>query len=68
MRCVWLQSLSSHKSYYSELSCLLFQSGFGIADEMCVNYIHYYPATRLEVCKSSITTKSLYGFFKFLQE
>lgn len=23
--------------------------GFSIQDEMCVNYIHYYPATELEV-------------------
>lgn len=23
--------------------------GFAISDEMCVNYIHYYPNTRLEV-------------------
>ena len=28
--------------------------GFSIRDEMCVNYIHYYPASALEVCKSSI--------------
>ncbi|KAG7223902.1 hypothetical protein INR49_015158 [Caranx melampygus] len=26
--------------------------GFGIMEEMCVNYIHYYPRTQLELCKS----------------
>ncbi|KAK2157256.1 hypothetical protein LSH36_194g01002 [Paralvinella palmiformis] len=40
--------------------------GFSISDEMCVNYMHYYPRTALEVCKSSVTTQSLYGFFKFM--
>merc|ERR1711862_556552 len=40
--------------------------GFGISDEMCVNYMHYYPKTELEVCKSSVTTSALYRFFQFL--
>ena len=44
------------------------QGGFAISDEMCVNYVHYYPKTRLEVCKSSVTTESLYGFFHFLKK
>ncbi|XP_055585811.1 tyramine beta-hydroxylase [Uranotaenia lowii] len=42
--------------------------GFSISDEMCVNYIHYYPATKLELCKSSISEKSLYNYFKYMQE
>lgn len=42
--------------------------GFAITDEMCVNYVHYYPLTKLEVCKSSVTTESLYGIFKFFHE
>ncbi|KAL3115775.1 hypothetical protein niasHT_007780 [Heterodera trifolii] len=25
--------------------------GYGIEDEMCVNYVHYYPASEVEVCK-----------------
>lgn len=42
--------------------------GFSISDEMCVNYIHYYPAASLEVCKSSVTTDSLNRFFGFLHD
>ena len=37
--------------------------GFSIADEMCLNYIHYYPKVDLEVCKSSVDTNALGGFF-----
>ncbi|KAH9395206.1 hypothetical protein TYRP_020965 [Tyrophagus putrescentiae] len=33
--------------------------GFGIRDEMCVNYLHYYPKVALEVCKSSVDTAYL---------
>lgn len=29
--------------------------GYSIRDEMCVNYMHYYPVAELEVCKSSIS-------------
>ncbi|KAI8436987.1 hypothetical protein MSG28_010390 [Choristoneura fumiferana] len=29
--------------------------GHAITDEMCVNYMHYYPATELEVCKSAVS-------------
>ncbi|XP_064616993.1 dopamine beta-hydroxylase-like [Liolophura sinensis] len=42
--------------------------GFAITDEMCVNYVHYYPAVELEVCKSSITTNALHSFFRFLNK
>lgn len=42
--------------------------GFSISDEMCVNYIHYYPATELEVCKSSISEKSLHNFFEYMKK
>ena len=38
--------------------------GFAISDEMCVNYVHYYPRTNLEVCKSSIDTVALMTFFE----
>uniref|UniRef100_A0A182RVP1 DOMON domain-containing protein n=1 Tax=Anopheles funestus TaxID=62324 RepID=A0A182RVP1_ANOFN len=41
--------------------------GFSISDEMCVNYIHYYPATALEVCKSSISEKSLHDYFDYMK-
>ena len=37
--------------------------GFGIRDEMCVNYMHYYPVVDLEVCKSSIRDDVLAKFF-----
>ncbi|KAK3791493.1 hypothetical protein RRG08_055517 [Elysia crispata] len=40
--------------------------GFSISDEMCVNYIHYYPKTDLEVCKSSVETKALDTFLFLL--
>jgi dopamine beta-monooxygenase len=42
--------------------------GFAISDEMCVNYIHYYPRTHLEVCKSSVSAKSLREYFQFMKE
>ena len=42
--------------------------GFGITDEMCVNYMHYYPVVELEVCKSSIRDDVLQEFFKKMKE
>ncbi|XP_056011248.1 dopamine beta-hydroxylase-like [Ostrea edulis] len=39
--------------------------GFSIQEEMCVNYIHYYPRCNLEVCKSSISDQALTHFFQF---
>ncbi|KAK0406278.1 hypothetical protein QR680_018475 [Steinernema hermaphroditum] len=40
--------------------------GYGIEDEMCVNYIHYYPAMDVEVCKSAIDNSTLHNFFRFM--
>lgn len=40
--------------------------GFSIQDEMCVNYIHYYPATELELCKSSVSERTLEEYFEFM--
>uniref|UniRef100_A0ABM0MLH0 Dopamine beta-hydroxylase-like n=1 Tax=Saccoglossus kowalevskii TaxID=10224 RepID=A0ABM0MLH0_SACKO len=40
--------------------------GFGIEDEMCLNYIHYYPRTKLEVCKSTIAKRALNKFFIYM--
>lgn len=37
--------------------------GYSIRDEMCVNYLHYYPLVELEVCKSSISDRVLDEFF-----
>ncbi|XP_054721644.1 dopamine beta-hydroxylase-like [Uloborus diversus] len=42
--------------------------GYAISDEMCVNYVHYYPKMNLEVCKSSIDTKVLKSYFKYMNE
>ena len=41
--------------------------GFAITDEMCVNYVHYFPQTDLEVCKSSIDTAALINYFSFMK-
>jgi len=41
--------------------------GLGITDEMCVNYIHYFPKTDLEVCKSSVDSDSLSAYFDWLK-
>lgn len=35
---------------------------------MCVNYIQYFPATKLEVCKSSVSEKALVEYFDYMQE
>uniref|UniRef100_T1IHN6 DOMON domain-containing protein n=1 Tax=Strigamia maritima TaxID=126957 RepID=T1IHN6_STRMM len=42
--------------------------GLSKTDEMCVNFIHYYPKIDLEVCKSSIDTKVLENFFRFMNK
>lgn len=42
--------------------------GYGIRDEMCVNYIHYYPASSLEVCKSSVDTEHLWNYFRDIKQ
>lgn len=39
--------------------------GHAITDEMCVNYMHYYPATDLEVCKSAVSNAALENYFNF---
>ncbi|KAG8195957.1 hypothetical protein JTE90_028931 [Oedothorax gibbosus] len=42
--------------------------GFSISDEMCVNYVHYYPKMNLEVCKSSIDKKVLKSYFRYMNQ
>ncbi|CAH1272288.1 DBH [Branchiostoma lanceolatum] len=37
--------------------------GYGIHDEMCLNYIHYYPASPLQACKSVAAASALDRFF-----
>ena len=39
------------------------QGGFGILEEMCVNYMHYYPQTQLELCKSAVDPGFLQKYF-----
>ncbi|XP_061459950.1 dopamine beta-hydroxylase [Rhineura floridana] len=40
--------------------------GFGIMEEMCVNYIHYYPQTELELCKSAVDLGYLHRYFNLV--
>lgn len=40
--------------------------GFGIMEEMCVNYIHYYPRTQLELCKTHVDPGYLQKYFNFM--
>jgi dopamine beta-monooxygenase len=42
--------------------------GYSIRDEMCVNYMHYYPASELELCKSSISDTVLGAYFEKMGE
>ncbi|VDL69391.1 unnamed protein product [Nippostrongylus brasiliensis] len=37
--------------------------GYGIADEMCVNYIYYFPSSEVEVCKSAVDNTTLHDYF-----
>lgn len=49
-----------------ELHFPFMQGGFGIMEEMCVNYVHYYPQTQLELCKSAIDPGYLHRYFQLL--
>ncbi|XP_076875205.1 dopamine beta-hydroxylase [Brachyhypopomus gauderio] len=40
--------------------------GFGIMEEMCVNYVHYYPRTQLELCKSHVDPDFLQKYFSLI--
>lgn len=40
--------------------------GYGIRDEMCITYMHYFPKTDLEVCKSSVDSFSLATYFDYM--
>ena len=42
--------------------------GFSIQNEMCVAYLHYYPKSNLEVCKSSIDTDHLLNYFDLMHQ
>lgn len=42
------------------------QGGFGILEEMCVNYVHYYPQSQLELCKSAVDPGFLHRYFNLV--
>ncbi|XP_032757751.1 dopamine beta-hydroxylase [Rattus rattus] len=50
-------------TYNTENRTMATVGGFGILEEMCVNYIHYYPKTELELCKSAVDDGSLQKYF-----
>ncbi|XP_029775390.1 dopamine beta-hydroxylase [Suricata suricatta] len=50
-------------TYNTEDRKLATVGGFGINEEMCVNYIHYYPVTKLELCKSTVNPDFLQKYF-----
>jgi hypothetical protein len=35
-------------------------------EEMCANYIHYYPRTQLELCKSHVDADYLQKYFSLI--
>ncbi|CAJ0609607.1 unnamed protein product [Cylicocyclus nassatus] len=41
-----------------------FFGGYGIEDEMCVNYIYYFPVSEVEVCKSAVDNTTLHNYFE----
>ncbi|NXL87097.1 DOPO hydroxylase, partial [Alectura lathami] len=40
--------------------------GLGSMEEMCVNYVHYYPQTELELCKSAVDPGYLHRYFNLV--
>nr|XP_031529572.1 dopamine beta-hydroxylase isoform X2 [Vicugna pacos] len=50
-------------TYNTEDRKLATVGGFGILEEMCVNYAHYYPRSQLELCKSAVDPGFLQKFF-----
>lgn len=34
---------------------------------MCSGHLYYYPATRMESCKSTLSKKTLAGYFDFIK-
>uniref|UniRef100_A0A0R3PY91 DOMON domain-containing protein n=1 Tax=Angiostrongylus costaricensis TaxID=334426 RepID=A0A0R3PY91_ANGCS len=39
--------------------------GYSLEEEMCVNYIYYYPASSVEVCKSAVDNTTLHNYFEY---
>ncbi|XP_036276335.2 dopamine beta-hydroxylase isoform X2 [Pipistrellus kuhlii] len=53
-------------TYNTEDRTLATVGGFGILEEMCVNYVHYYPRTELELCKSAVDAGFLQKYFRLV--
>uniref|UniRef100_A0A4W2BTR9 Dopamine beta-hydroxylase n=1 Tax=Bos indicus x Bos taurus TaxID=30522 RepID=A0A4W2BTR9_BOBOX len=53
-------------TYNTEDRRLATVGGFGILEEMCVNYVHYYPQTQLELCKSAVDPGFLHKYFRLV--
>ncbi|CAF4643959.1 unnamed protein product [Rotaria sp. Silwood1] len=56
--CIYNTKIQKHMTF----------GGYGISDEMCVNYMHYYPRTNLELCKTSVRDDALDHFFEIMKE
>uniref|UniRef100_A0AC35G1C1 Copper type II ascorbate-dependent monooxygenase C-terminal domain-containing protein n=1 Tax=Panagrolaimus sp. PS1159 TaxID=55785 RepID=A0AC35G1C1_9BILA len=41
-----------------------FKGGYEINNEMCVNYVYYYPVSKIEVCKSAVDNSTLRAWFE----
>ncbi len=54
--------------YNTEIRPKMTFGGYGINDEMCVNYMHYYPKSELELCKTSVDDNALNGFFQIMKQ
>jgi dopamine beta-monooxygenase len=54
--------------YNTEIHVNMTFGGYGIRDEMCVNYMHYYPRSELELCKTSVQTDALDEFFQTMNK
>ncbi|XP_036892512.1 dopamine beta-hydroxylase [Sturnira hondurensis] len=50
-------------TYSTEDRKLATVGGLGLQEEMCVNYVHYYPQTELELCKSAVDPGFLRKYF-----
>ncbi|CAF0832072.1 unnamed protein product [Adineta ricciae] len=54
--------------YNTEIRTNMTFGGYGISDEMCVNYMHYYPRSELELCKTSVRDDELDKFFETMKQ
>jgi dopamine beta-monooxygenase len=54
--------------YNTEIRANMTFGGYGITDEMCINYLHYYPRSELELCKTSVRDDALDRFFETMKQ